>query len=129
MSVHGLGGLTTEVLNGREHAPLTSENGGGPPFGPVRVPHGHYLVLGDNAVTAATDDRSAGVARQSILGRAAAVCVRHGRPVCTRSRMVSGPPAHEESCGRNDQPTRKKNAVRPCLPRARRWCRASRRLS
>ena len=41
-----LGG-TVEELDGRAH-PLNLTSGGGPTFGPVRVPVGRYLVLGDN---------------------------------------------------------------------------------
>lgn len=59
-----------------EHASLAS--GGGPDFGPVRVPRGQLLVLGDNRGNS-RDGRSFGwVARDQVLGRAAAVVTRDG---------------------------------------------------
>lgn len=73
-----VGGLVEE-LDGRAH-PLNLAFGGGPAFGPVRVPAGRYLVLGDNRGNS-RDGRSFGwVERDAILGRAIAVCLRDGRP-------------------------------------------------
>ncbi|MGH7294153.1 MAG: signal peptidase I, partial [Polyangiaceae bacterium] len=73
------GGLVEE-LGGKEHA-LSSEYGGGPDFGPTRVPAGEYLVLGDNRGNS-RDGRFFGwVDRGAILGRAVAVCLRDGKPV------------------------------------------------
>lgn len=73
------GGLV-EDLGGRSH-PLDEEHGGGPDFGPTRVPADRYLVLGDNRGNS-RDGRFFGwVGRDAILGRAVAVCLRDGRPV------------------------------------------------
>jgi signal peptidase I len=56
------------------------ESGGGPDFGPVRVPAGKVLVLGDNRGNS-RDGRTFGlVDRSQILGRAAAVVAREGAP-------------------------------------------------
>jgi signal peptidase I len=74
----GDGGLT-EQLGGREHA-LSTEAGGGPDFGPTRVPDGSYLVLGDNRGNSRDGRYFGWVARGAILGRAAAVCWRDGTP-------------------------------------------------
>jgi len=79
-------------LNGEE-APVTQESGGsfealgdtlhplrlgGPDFGPVRVPGGHYLVMGDNRGNS-HDGRAFGfVARDAIRGRAVRVFLRNG---------------------------------------------------
>lgn len=55
--------------------------GGGPDFGPSRVPDGHVLVLGDNRGNS-RDGRSFGfVPVGHVLGRAEAVVARDGRPV------------------------------------------------
>jgi signal peptidase I len=55
--------------------------GGGPDFGAVTVPADHYLMLGDNRGNS-RDGRFFGwVERKALLGRAAAICVREGRPV------------------------------------------------
>jgi signal peptidase I len=71
-------GLVEELL-GRPHH-LGSEFGGGPDFGPARVPEGRYLVLGDNRGNS-RDGRFFGwIARDAILGRAVSVCVRGGVP-------------------------------------------------
>jgi signal peptidase I len=73
------GGLMEE-LGGRTH-PLGAEYGGGPDFGPTRVPADRFLVLGDNRGNS-RDGRFFGwVDREAILGRALAVCLRNGRPV------------------------------------------------
>jgi signal peptidase I len=51
---------------------------GGPDFGPVRVPAGRYLVLGDNR-GGSHDGRSFGfVERRAILGRAERIYLRDG---------------------------------------------------
>ncbi|WP_170228915.1 signal peptidase I [Polyangium fumosum] len=84
------GGRVT--LNGLK-APVTHERGGawealgetrhplrlgGPDFGPVRVPDGHYLVMGDNRGNS-HDGRLFGfVARDAIRGRAVRVFLRNG---------------------------------------------------
>ncbi len=69
-----------EELLGRPHM-LGGEYGGGPDFGPVRVPEDRFLVLGDNRGNS-RDGRFFGwVARDAILGRAVSVCVRGGVPV------------------------------------------------
>jgi signal peptidase I len=73
------GGLV-EDLDGHMH-PLGGEYGGGPDFGPTRVPADRFLVLGDNRGNS-RDGRFFGwVARDAILGRALAVCLRDGKPV------------------------------------------------
>jgi signal peptidase I len=73
-------GGAVEVLGGREHA-LGTGYGGGPDFGPTRVPEGRFLVLGDNRGNS-RDGRFFGwVDRGAILGRASAVCLRDGKPV------------------------------------------------
>lgn len=73
------GGLVEE-LGGRAH-PLGAEYGGGPDFGPTRVPGDRFLVLGDNRGNS-RDGRFFGwVDRDAILGRALAVCLRDGMPV------------------------------------------------
>lgn len=73
------GGLV-EDLGGRTH-PLGAEYGGGPDFGPTRVPADRFLVLGDNRGNS-RDGRFFGwVNRDAILGRALAVCLRDGMPV------------------------------------------------
>lgn len=73
-------GGVVEDLGGREHA-LSTEYGGGPDFGPTRVPDGEYLVLGDNRGNSKDGRYFGWVARGAILGRAAAVCLHGGKPV------------------------------------------------
>lgn len=59
---------------------LRLDDGGGPDLGPVRVPAGSYLVLGDNRGNS-RDGRYFGfVKRESILGRAVSILGRHGSP-------------------------------------------------
>lgn len=55
--------------------------GGGPDLPPTRVPARKYLVLGDNRGNSRDGRYFGWVERSTILGRAAAVCVRSGRPV------------------------------------------------
>jgi len=67
-------------VDGHADAPrhvLRLVHGGGPDFGPVKVPAGHYLVLGDNRGES-LDGRSFGfVERSSILGKAKGVYMRN----------------------------------------------------
>jgi signal peptidase I len=73
-------GGVVEQLGGREHA-LGTGYGGGPDFGPTRVPEDRFLVLGDNRGNS-NDGRFFGwVAREAILGKAVAVCLHEGKPV------------------------------------------------
>jgi len=60
-------------------ATLSLEAGGGPDLGPVRVPPGKVLLLGDNRGNS-RDGRTFGfVDRERVLGRALAVVARDGR--------------------------------------------------
>ena len=69
------GELLREQLGAREHA-LTFADGGGPDFGPLRVPRDHVLLLGDNRGNS-RDGRTFGwVRRDRILGRVVAVFYR-----------------------------------------------------
>ncbi|HWA70929.1 MAG TPA: signal peptidase I [Polyangiaceae bacterium] len=71
-------GTQVEELDGHVH-PLKLDFGGGPEFGPARVPAGYYLVLGDNRGNSRDGRYFGWVERGAILGRAVAVCVREGR--------------------------------------------------
>ena len=63
------GGELFEALAGKVHA-VKLDDGGGPDFGPVKVPADRYLVLGDNRGNS-HDGRMFGfVARERILGKA-----------------------------------------------------------
>ena len=73
-------GGVVEELGGRTHA-LSTEYGGGPDFGPTEVPEGRYLVLGDNRGNSRDGRYFGWVAREAVLGKAAAVCLHGGRPV------------------------------------------------
>lgn len=73
------GGLV-EDLGGRSHL-LQADGGGGPDFGPTRVPDDRFLVLGDNRGNSRDGRYFGWVARDAILGRAVAVCLRDGKPV------------------------------------------------
>lgn len=67
-----------EELGASPH-PLELNDGGGPLFGPVTVPLGQFLVLGDNRGNS-HDGRMFGfVRRDDILGKASGVFVRDGR--------------------------------------------------
>jgi signal peptidase I len=71
------GGLVEE-LGAATHA-VDLDSGGGPDFGPVRVPPRRFLVLGDNRGNS-KDGRFFGlVDRDAIKGRAARVFARDGR--------------------------------------------------
>jgi signal peptidase I len=84
VAVHG---DVVEVKDGRvfiDGVPVDEKSvrldlGGGPDFGPVRVPDDELLVLGDNRGNS-RDGRTFGfVDRNRILGRAVAVVTRNGR--------------------------------------------------
>lgn len=65
---------------GKVHHPLRIDADGGPDFGPVTVPAGSYLVMGDNRGNS-HDGRVFGfVARDAIRGRAVRVFLREGSP-------------------------------------------------
>ena len=78
--VHAEDGGVVEEVDGKEHA-LSTEYGGGPDFGPTRVPKDAYLVLGDNRGNSRDGRYFGWVARGAILGKAVAVCLRGGKPV------------------------------------------------
>lgn len=66
-----------ETLEGKTH-PLSLASGGGPDFGPSKVPKGKVLVMGDNRGNS-RDGRMFGfVEEDSVLGRAVAVYSRDG---------------------------------------------------
>jgi signal peptidase I len=66
-----------EQLGAATHR-INLENGGGPDFGPLRVPKDRFLVLGDNRGNS-RDGRWFGlVARDAVLGRVEGVIVRDG---------------------------------------------------
>jgi signal peptidase I len=68
---------TTETIDGKEHA-VDLDFGGGPDFGPITLPSGKYLVLGDNRGNS-HDGRMFGlVAEDAILGRVRAIVWRDG---------------------------------------------------
>jgi signal peptidase I len=72
-------GAAIEELGAIDHA-ISLAAGGGPDFGPMRIPAGRYLVLGDNRGNS-RDGRYFGlVARDAILGRVEGVVLRHGAP-------------------------------------------------
>ena len=78
--VHDEGAATWESLGARAPHPLELGDGGGPDFGPVVVPAGHYLVMGDHRGDS-YDGRMFGfVARDAIFGRAVGVIWRGGKP-------------------------------------------------
>ena len=71
-------GETLEQLGNHAHG-LDLDYGGGPTFGPVLVPAGQFLVLGDNRGNS-HDGRMFGFVRMdSIIGRASGVFFRDGR--------------------------------------------------
>ena len=83
-----LNGAAVETEDGKDSPiecldhchPVTFSDGGGPDFGPVKVPEGSYLVLGDNRGNS-RDGRYFGfVKREAILGRAVGVLAREGKP-------------------------------------------------
>jgi signal peptidase I len=66
-----------EDLEGVRHL-VRLTHGGGPDYGPVTIPEGRYLMMGDNRGDS-HDGRSFGlVAREAILGRASGVFWRGG---------------------------------------------------
>lgn len=73
------GGVRYEALGAVPH-PLDLDDGGGPDLGPVTLPTGRYLVLGDHRGDS-RDGRFFGlVDREAILGRVEGVVYRGGRP-------------------------------------------------
>ncbi len=77
VKVEWVGEMTMERLDDNPH-PVSFLAGGGPDFGPVRVPAGHLLVVGDNRGNS-HDGRSFGFVRgEDLLGRAIGVYWRGG---------------------------------------------------
>ena len=71
------GAALYEQLGAADHA-LRLTRGGGPDWGPVTIPDGRYLVMGDNRGDS-RDGRTFGlVTREAILGRALGVIWRGG---------------------------------------------------
>lgn len=71
------GGLVEELGDGHG---LQLDNGGGPDFGPVKVPTNSYLVLGDNRGNS-RDGRFFGFVKgEALLGRAISILARAGNP-------------------------------------------------
>ncbi len=76
VAVHGVGVERRELL-GVPHR-IRLSDGGGPDMGPVRVPPGQMLVMGDNRGNS-RDGRTFGFVRvETVLGRAVAVYARGG---------------------------------------------------
>lgn len=72
-------GAWLEELGKVEHT-ISLDDGGGPDYGPLPIPDGKFLVLGDNRGNS-KDGRWFGlVARDAILGRVEGVILRHGSP-------------------------------------------------
>jgi signal peptidase I len=71
------GGQLTEVLDAAAH-PIRVTHGGGPSFGPMVVPEGHYLVLGDNRGESADGRLFGFVERDRLRGKAIAVYYSDG---------------------------------------------------
>jgi signal peptidase I len=72
-------GASIEQLGGVKHA-VSLAYGGGPDYGPLRVPADRFLVMGDNRGNS-RDGRYFGlVTRDAILGRVEGVVLRHGSP-------------------------------------------------
>jgi signal peptidase I len=72
-------GGEVEELGHHEH-PVSLAYGGGPDYGPLIVPAGQYLVMGDNRGDS-RDGRTFGlVVGDAILGRVEGVFLRHGAP-------------------------------------------------
>lgn len=68
---------TEEELGGKSHR-VSLKSGGGPDFGPEKVPEGKVLVMGDNRGNS-KDGRMFGfVDESSVLGRAVAIYLRDG---------------------------------------------------
>ena len=79
MPVFERAGGAIEQIGAIRHA-ISFAAGGGPDFGPVRIPAGSYLVLGDNRGDS-RDGRYFGfVRRDAIMGRVEGVILRHGAP-------------------------------------------------
>jgi signal peptidase I len=79
MPVVERGGASVEELGAIAHA-ISLADGGGPDFGPTRIPPERYLVLGDNRGNS-RDGRYFGlVARDAIMGRVQGIILRHGAP-------------------------------------------------
>jgi signal peptidase I len=83
MPVFERAGGSIEQIGAIRHA-ISFAAGGGPDFGPVRIPAGNYLVLGDNRGDS-RDGRYFGfVRRDAIMGRVEGVILRHGAPTWVR---------------------------------------------
>jgi signal peptidase I len=79
MPIRDRDGGVVEELGRHEHR-VSLAYGGGPDYGPLVVPDGEYLVMGDNRGNS-RDGRSFGLVKEdAIMGRVEGVFLRHGAP-------------------------------------------------
>ncbi len=79
MPIVARGDAAIEELGAVKHA-ISLACGGGPDYGPLRVPADRFLVMGDNRGNS-RDGRYFGlVTRDAVVGRVQGVVLRHGAP-------------------------------------------------